>query len=97
MVHDLKTVAPFWERVADKVKTFEVRKADRDFQVGDEVNLREWDSGPHSYSGKYTGRTLLARISYIYDGDGLAEGMRVLALTDVTVTSWGPPESEAPA
>jgi hypothetical protein len=95
MLHELKTVPPYWARVADRTKTFEVRKADRDFQTGDALHLREWDPGKFSYSGKYTGRELTARITYIYDGDGLAEGMRVLALADVLVTSWGPAEDEA--
>jgi hypothetical protein len=41
--HDLKIWPQYFCRVADGSKTFEVRKNDRGFQPGDEVELREWD------------------------------------------------------
>jgi hypothetical protein len=43
MRHFLKTVSPFFEAVERGEKTFEIRKDDRDFQVGDELVLRHWD------------------------------------------------------
>lgn len=39
MRHELKTLPRFFWRVADNQKGFEVRKNDRDFQVGDDVTL----------------------------------------------------------
>lgn len=39
MTHDLKTLPPFFWRVSEGTKNFEVRKNDRDFQVGDTVIL----------------------------------------------------------
>lgn len=43
MKHELKIWPQYFCRVKDGSKTFEVRKNDRGFQPGDEVNLREWD------------------------------------------------------
>lgn len=42
-IHELKTWSPFFEAIANEEKTFEVRRNDRDFQVGDILLLREWD------------------------------------------------------
>lgn len=39
MNHSLKTLPKYFQRVKDREKTFEIRKNDRDFQVGDEVEL----------------------------------------------------------
>ena len=58
MLHDLKTLPKYFEAVKDGDKTFEVRKDDRDFQVGDYVNLREWN-------GEYTGNSFVRQITYI--------------------------------
>ena len=43
MTHVLKCVEPFYGRVADRSKLFEVRRDDRDFQPGDTVVLRKFD------------------------------------------------------
>ena len=41
--HDLKTWSPFYAAVASGAKTFELRKDDRNYSVGDVLLLREWD------------------------------------------------------
>jgi len=41
-VHRLKTVDPYFTDVAVGRKTFEVRKNDRGFRVGDVLVLEEW-------------------------------------------------------
>lgn len=56
--HYLKTVQPFFSEVENGNKTFEVRKNDRDFQVGDEVYLQEYDAETKKYSGKEIRATL---------------------------------------
>lgn len=42
MIHQLKTLREFWDAVADGSKTFEVRRDDRGFKVGDQLNLVRW-------------------------------------------------------
>jgi len=49
--HYLKTVQPFFTEVKNGTKTFELRRNNRDFQVGDEVYLQEYDLTTNSFSG----------------------------------------------
>lgn len=59
--HALKTVNPFFKDVVEGKKTFEVRKADRNFSPGDRLLLQEWDNE----NGQYTGEEWTGRITYI--------------------------------
>lgn len=81
--HELKTVAPYFEAVKSGAKTFEVRKDDRNFQVGDTLVLREWlnDYGA-SGGGYFTCRVCRHTITYKLAGGqfGIADGYCVLGL-----------------
>ncbi|MCY6957934.1 DUF3850 domain-containing protein [Clostridium sp. ZC22-4] len=59
MNHQLKIIPKYFNDVANKTKTFEVRKDDRNFQVGDCLVLREFENGD------YTGKYISVYISYI--------------------------------
>ena len=59
--HNLKTVQPYFDRVWEGTKTFEIRKNDRDYQAGDNVLLQEYDPMKKTYSG----REVLATIMYV--------------------------------
>lgn len=61
MKHELKTEPLFFEASKLGLILFEIRKNDRNFEVGDTVFLREWDA---SFPG-YTGRQLTVEITYI--------------------------------
>lgn len=65
MIHKLKTVNPFFNDVALGIKTFEVRKNDRNFQVGDILWLKEYI--PESES--FTGKGVMVTISYVLDDE----------------------------
>jgi len=58
-VHKLKTLNPYFEDVYKRAKTFEVRRNDRDFKVGDILELNEWTG-----TG-FTGRGIAANVTYI--------------------------------
>lgn len=49
--HRLKTWPIFFAEVATGAKTFEIRKNDRDFKVGDVLILVEYDPDTNTYSG----------------------------------------------
>lgn len=51
-IHYLKTVQPYFNEVKNGTKTFEHRRNDRDFKVGDRVHLQEYDMLHNSFSGE---------------------------------------------
>lgn len=61
MIHELKIEREYFEAIIDVKKTFEVRKNDRDFQIGDFLALNE------TVDGAYTGRAVIAVVRYILD------------------------------
>lgn len=83
--HELKAWSEPFQGVWDDRKPYEIRKNDRDFKVGDELLLREWvhDGSIISKPGyPYTGREILANITYMTPGGewGLPEDLCVLGI-----------------
>ncbi|SHJ29553.1 protein of unknown function [Hymenobacter daecheongensis DSM 21074] len=64
--HELKTWPACFAAVEAGIKPFDVRENDRDFQVGDELLLREYEPETEQYSGRTTTRW----ISYVLSGGG---------------------------
>ena len=79
--HELKTWPPYWGDVYLSIKTFEYRRNDRNFQVGDIVILREWDPRREVY----TGAKVRMQIGYlIYGGQfGIPDGYCIFSLCPV--------------
>ncbi len=50
-IHHLKTWPEFYRTILDGSKTFELRKNDRNFEVGDTVILQEWNPDTETYTG----------------------------------------------
>ena len=63
MKHKLKILPQYFEDVCSGKKSFEIRKNDRDFKVGDTLFLMEFDTLAHSC----TGRVVERKITYITD------------------------------
>lgn len=59
--HDLKTWPEPFRAIVRRQKTHEVRRADRDFQVGDVLHLLKWDPQRDLYPGGSTD----VRVTYI--------------------------------
>lgn len=85
-IHDLKTWPDAFDAVLEEVKQYEVRKFDRDFQVGDYVRLLEFV--PDGFTG-YTGRHIMAVITYITPPGqwGLPSDVGVLGISPVHMYS----------
>lgn len=52
-IHKLKTDILNYQAVLDGLKTAEFRENDRDFKVGDLVDLQEFDTVDDSYTGRW--------------------------------------------
>lgn len=78
--HKLKCWPKYFSAVEDERKPFELRKADRDFKVGDYLCLLEFDPDKDALTGRY----LYRRVSYLLDASdaprGLVSGFVVLGL-----------------
>lgn len=79
--HNLKTHPEYFRDVIRGFKSFEVRKNDRDFQLGDRLLLKEFE--PKSKS--YTGKEFLFKITYILDGGGfgIKKGFCVMSIIPI--------------
>jgi hypothetical protein len=77
--HVLKTVERYWDGLAAGEKTFEVRRNDRGFQIGDILVLLRGTDAAES------GRFVRKRVAYILEGGqfGIEPGYVVLGLADV--------------
>ena len=60
MTHELKILPEYFGAVSLREKTFEIRKNDRDYHVGDTLVLKEWDGE------KYTGRQISRYVNLNY-------------------------------
>lgn len=69
MIHQLKCEAKYFEEICSGQKTFEVRKNDRNFHVGDYLALNELISQPCDGEDekKETGRSTLVHVHYLID------------------------------
>lgn len=81
--HTLKTWPSVFAAVESGIKTFEYRRNDRDFAVGDELILEWFDPSPDHVAGN--GRRLRRRVTYIAHGGqfGIPRGFCVMAIVNV--------------
>ncbi len=62
--HNLKTWSEYFRDICKGFKTFEIRKNDRKFEIGDILNLEEYDPNEQ----KYSGRSVYCEIVYMLNG-----------------------------
>lgn len=72
--HSLKITSKHFEEVLSGRKTFEIRKNDRDFKVGDVVKLNEYLGKSDANEDVYSGRFVRVFITYIYDLEDVLPG-----------------------
>lgn len=84
MHHNLKTDSEYFQAVQDGSKTFELRRNDRHFKVGDTIILNETVySAMEMINGspvEYTGQTAFVMVTYVMQGyqDGVENPARAL-------------------
>ena len=78
MMHTLKTDPEVFAAVSSGAKTFEIRREDRGFAVGDTLRLLETKfTGAEMKAGAdliYTGREAVRVVSHVLTGYGLQPG-----------------------
>lgn len=75
-IHKLKILPEYFEAVIDGRKKFELRNADRNYNVGDILDMREYDPKTQTY----TGRRVLCLVTYILDLRALLQGHVILSI-----------------
>ena len=82
--HKLKLNSDYYRDSASGIKTFEIRKNDRGFRVGDILELREWVWSNLEQKGTYTGEVHWKIITYILDDmEYLRDGYVCLAVSPI--------------
>lgn len=83
-VHVLKTWPAYFEAHESGEKTFEIRRNDREFEVGDVLVLRRWNPTSERYEPGVVGR----RVSYITSGPFLLEGFCAMSTVPPSLEDW---------
>lgn len=88
-VHTLKTWPTAFQAIVEGRKRFEYRKNDRNFGVGDRLELREWDPakewGGDHHDARYTGRVYWAVVLHILRGPAfdVPDGFCIMSICEV--------------
>lgn len=76
-IHHLKVQPEFFHAVRMKRKTFEIRyNEDRHFQVGDILELMEWDNETEQYTGESERRVVVFITEYKQQDGYVVLGMK---------------------
>lgn len=67
VTHKIKILPCYYQRVKNQTKNFEVRWNDRDYQVGDFCEIKEWDPETQRHTDS---TPLIVRINYVLHGGG---------------------------
>ena len=76
MIRKLKILPQYFNDVLSGYKSFELRKDDRDYKVGDKLQLMEWDK-------EFTDRSCIRDVIYILrdvEKYGLKKGFVILGI-----------------
>ena len=82
-IHELKTFYPYWDAVNEGRKTFEVRKNDRNFQLGDIFHLRRTTKDGKEINNYFS--PIKVKIVYLLAGEefGIRPGFVVLGIKKI--------------
>jgi hypothetical protein len=83
--HDVKCWPQFFDTIESGQKPFELRKNDRNYQVGDTMLIREWNPSTKKYSGRQTRQLIISKLDHRAGAGcaaefGLREGYVILGI-----------------
>ena len=78
---ELKTWPESFQALFTGLKSFEFRKNDRDFKVGDQLTLLEWDNDLKDYTGRWVRGWVVFMLK---SGFGLPDDYVVMQLTKIS-------------
>lgn len=82
--HKLKLNSSYYDDSATGIKSFEIRKNDRNYKVGDVLELREWVWSALDGKGAYTGNVHWKIVTYILDdSEYLQDGYVCLGVSPI--------------
>jgi len=93
--HEVKAWPAFFGPVQDGSKPFEIRKNDRDYQVGDTLHIREWCPKKRDYTGHECWRVICYVTAWQQIKNHVVMGIR-LVQQDTVCTLLGVPFSKLP-
>lgn len=78
ITHELKVWPEFFDALDNRTKPFEVRKNDRDYRVGDQLYLYEFDPKTEAVGNRY----LYREVTYVLPGgtSGIEPGFVVMGI-----------------
>lgn len=93
MIHQLKIESEYFKKIAAGIKTFEIRKNDRNFHKGDYLGLNEITPHPCNDDGERieTGNFVLVRVVDIFgDNRFVKDGYVIMSIRPCAIeeTDW---------
>lgn len=85
--HRLKTLPEYFQALLSGDKTFEVRRNDRNFKVGDRLQLQEYDAD----TGEYTGMEITRLVTYVLANEYAPPGHVIMGLKPMDRPSYNIP------
>ena len=90
--HQIKTHSEYFQQVWDRKKLFEIRKDDRNYEVGDTLTLLDYNPETNTYNR----RTISAEISYKLNGGNFGIENGFCALSMSKLANWNLDEEGLP-
>lgn len=88
MIHQLKIESKYFQKIVEGLKTYEVRKNDRNFHVGDYLGLNEITPHPCNADGEHkeTGNFVLVKVLDVFsDNRFIKDGYVIMSIRPCSI------------
>ena len=87
-IHTIKIDPQWFDRVANGTKRVEIRRADRDYQIGDQLHMYEYEMT--ALASRNTGRAVVVNVTHVlYSVPGLSVDYVALSISNPQVHEPG--------